>query len=669
VLKAFEEEGIPVDAIAATSMGAVVGSIYATGRSAPQLEAVVKSLDWDSIFSGEPDRRLVPLARRDDRYRTVAGIGFDFWDLRFPRGLLAEYRVNRFLIESLSAASYAVGGDFDKLPRPFRAVATALDNGEQVVLSHGSLPRAVRASMAIPLAFPPVEWEGRPLVDGGVVDNLPVDQARKFGADVVVAVDISSLPLERSQYRSAFGVAAQASSLLTARANREFKAEADVLIRPQIGRHGFNDYTGFDELIARGHEAALAVIPEIRARLGEALRRPAPKRAGETRTLEGTPIAAIEVRGNERYTETLIRQTFNIPLGPPFDLKKGLNALDKIAATGFFDYLWLDLEPAEGGLRIVLSVKEAARNRLDVGASYDESMRARGIVRLRNFNTFGFGEQTEILGVASDGENGLRARLRGDRLLTTWLGYEVALRSISDRPRFFTEGEEVNRARFERGDARFAIRRSIKRSALFESAFTLGHVKTVERPGLTFPAGKDEVRLFEVSGVFDVLDDRYYPSRRLRVESRGTWSLPGLGATRDYWQGELSGLGAMSIRTRSVFRLDGFAGLSGGDVPVYEWFRMGGPTRLPGYHIDELWGRQALAGAASYRYRLLRRLQIVARVGAGNVWQRREDIGFDRLAFGGSLGLLYPTGLGPVTANVGVRRGGKTLLTFSIGYP
>jgi NTE family protein len=166
VLQAFEEEGIPVDAIAGTSIGAVVGAIYATGRSGQQLEAVVKSLDWNSIFSGLPDRRLVPVVRREDQFRTIAGLGFDFWDLRLPGGLLAEYRVNRFLIESLAAAGYGFEGDFSKLPRPFRAVATALDNGERLVLTRGNLPRAVRASMSIPLLFPPVEWEGRPLVDG-----------------------------------------------------------------------------------------------------------------------------------------------------------------------------------------------------------------------------------------------------------------------------------------------------------------------------------------------------------------------------------------------------------------------------------------------------------------------------------------------------------------------
>ena len=155
VLRALEEQGIPVDAIAGTSIGSVLGAIYATGRDAAQLEETVKSLDWQSIFSDRADRRLVPVARRDDRHRTVAGLGFDFWDLRLPAGVLGEYRVNRFLIEVLSPAGYAVGGDFDKLKIPFHAVATALDDGERVVLKRGNLPRAVRRACPSP-------WPSRP---------------------------------------------------------------------------------------------------------------------------------------------------------------------------------------------------------------------------------------------------------------------------------------------------------------------------------------------------------------------------------------------------------------------------------------------------------------------------------------------------------------------------
>src|SRR4029077_2413035 len=132
---------------------------------------------------------------------------------------------------------------------------------------------------------------------------------------------------------------------------------------------------------------------------------------------------------------------------------------DKINATGFFDYVWLDAEPAPAGVRIILQVKDGPRNRVAVGASYDEQMRARGLVRLRNFNTLGFGERTEVLAVASDGESGVLASILSDRLITTLLGYEVTLRSLDDKPRYYVDGEEVNRASFRHDDARFALQR------------------------------------------------------------------------------------------------------------------------------------------------------------------------------------------------------------------
>ena len=209
-LRALEEAGIPVDAIAANSMGAVVGGIYATGRSADELEQVVRSLDWAALFSGRPDRRTLPVVRRDDRYGSVVGVSFDWKRLRLPGGLLSEHRINRFLIESLSPAGYAAAGDFDRLRVRFRAIAGDLATGDPVVLARGDLARAVRASMSIPLVFPPVEWESRKLVDGLIVNNLPIDVASAFGAAVLVAVDIGSRPHEPEDYESALGVASQA---------------------------------------------------------------------------------------------------------------------------------------------------------------------------------------------------------------------------------------------------------------------------------------------------------------------------------------------------------------------------------------------------------------------------------------------------------------------------
>ncbi len=137
-------------------------------------------------------------------------------------------------------------------------------------MGRSNLARAVRASMSIPLVFPPVDWESRRLVDGLVVDNLPIDVAKAFDAGVLVAIDIGSPPLEPSEYESALGVASRVNDLLTRRRHRDFAAEADVLVRPDLGTHSATDYSGFDELIERAYEATKAQVPAIRESLAKA---------------------------------------------------------------------------------------------------------------------------------------------------------------------------------------------------------------------------------------------------------------------------------------------------------------------------------------------------------------------------------------------------------------
>ncbi len=131
-LRALEEAGIPVDAIAANSMGAVVGALYAAGHDAAQIEAIVRGMDWVALFSGRPDRTTLPVSARPDRYAPLVGVSLDWKHVRLPAGLLAEHRINRFLIEKLAPAGFAARGDFDRLPIPFRAVAADLATGELV---------------------------------------------------------------------------------------------------------------------------------------------------------------------------------------------------------------------------------------------------------------------------------------------------------------------------------------------------------------------------------------------------------------------------------------------------------------------------------------------------------------------------------------------------------
>ena len=670
-LRALEEGGVPVDAIVANSMGAVVGSIYATGRTADQLEQIVRSMDWASLFSGRPDRRTLPVARRADRYASTAGVNFDWKSLRLPGGLLAEHRINRFLIENLASGGYAAGDDFDRLPIRFRAVAGDLATGEEVVLARGDLARAVRASMSIPLVFPPVDWEGRKLVDGLIVNNLPIDVARAFGASVVVAVDIGSPPMKPEDYESSLGVATQVSDLLSRRRYLDFSAEADVLVRPDLGTHSSTDYSGFDELIANGKKAMEDALPAIREKLAAAgIASPAARRTAPAGpVLEGAPIASVQVTGNERVSDELARRRFNIPVGPGYVMAKGLRAFDKVAASELFDRTWMEFAPAKEGVDLVLQVREAPPNRGEIGFGYTEWEKARGSIRLRNQNTLGFGEQVELLLAASDAESLVQAELRGERLFVTGFGYRVTGRTGSDKPRFFDEdGEEINRGRFERDAVDLALRTSLERWGFLEAGVRFGRVETIARGGLAYPEGIDQVGLVFGTLVVDTLDDLEWPEHGRRLAVTGAWNLSGLGAEREYWRLEAEGRAARGLGKGLVAQIDALAGLSGDDLPVYDWYRLGGVTLVPGYPHEELKGAQALAGALSLRYRLFGQLRLVARGGAGNVFERTDDMTLAGLRWGLGVGAYHPSPIGPVSFEVGVRDDGSTLLSLAIGW-
>jgi NTE family protein len=696
-LRALEEAGIPVDAITANSMGSIVGGVYATGKSAAELERIVRSLDWASLFSGRVDRRTLPVSRRVDRYVPTAGVNFDWKSIRLQGGLLAEHRVNRFLIEVLSPASYAANGDFDRLAIRFRAVAGDLGTGDQVVLARGDLARAVRASMSIPLVFPPVDWEGKRLVDGLIVNNLPVDVARALDPQVVVAVDIGSPPLEPEGYESSLGVTSQVSDILARRRYRDFAAEADVLVRPDLEGHSSTQYSGFDRLIEQGYAATRAALPAIREKLAAAgVTDLAPRRnAPAGPALEGATIRAVRVEGTRRVSEGLARRLFSIPVGPGFRMERGLRAFDRVDATELFERTWMEFSREGDGVDVVLRVKESPPNRVEFGLGYSEWEKARGSLGLINRNTLGFGEQLELLAAVSDAETLAELSLRGDRLFVPGLGFRLTGYYHEEKPRFFAgeppvglpgtvregeetgslqAGDEINRARFKRLGVEVALRTSLKRWGFAEAGARFGRVATEDRAGLTDPDDPilveatdppDQVGALFGRVVFDTLDDLSWPEHGRRVSVRGEWHLKDLGSDYAYWRalGELRV--GRRLGPRLTAQIDGLAGFSGQDLPAqgagpfplaYDWYRIGGVTLIPGYRREELKGPQALAAALSFRYRMVGQLRLVLRGGAGNVFNRIDDVTFDGLRWGVGVGIYHPTPIGPLSFETGFTR-------------
>src|SRR5690606_30200704 len=237
VIRALEELRVPIDYIGGTSIGGVVGGFYAAGMTVPEMEELVASFEWETAFLNATPRPLRSFRRKrdDDLFLVDQKPGLNDGEFELPAGLVQGQVIDTIISRETLRASRVE--DFDELVVPFRAVATDLVTGEAVVLESGSLPRALRASMSIPAALTPIEIDGRLLVDGGVSMNLPVEVVRGLGADVLVAVDITSPLLGRETLRSVLDVTTQLTNLLgrgEVEMQRELLTEDDVLIVPEF---------------------------------------------------------------------------------------------------------------------------------------------------------------------------------------------------------------------------------------------------------------------------------------------------------------------------------------------------------------------------------------------------------------------------------------------------
>jgi NTE family protein len=288
VLKVLEEARVPVDLIVGTSMGAIIGGLYASGMSAAELEREILSIDWGNVFERREPRQLLSQRRKEEDFELspVLELGFRDGEFRLPTGAVStrdlEMLLRRYTLPTRHLAT------FDSLPTPFRAVATDMETGHPVVMDHGDLAAALRASMSVPGVFSPLEVDGRILGDGGLVNNLPVNVARRMGADVIIAVNIGTPLAGRETLGSLLGITSQMVNILTeqnVQASMALLTPADLLLLPPLGKLTSADFDRAQELVRIG-EAYGQSVREALARFatdapatpaGAASARPTPK--------------------------------------------------------------------------------------------------------------------------------------------------------------------------------------------------------------------------------------------------------------------------------------------------------------------------------------------------------------------------------------------------------
>ena len=398
VLKALEEQGVRIDAIAGTSMGAVVGGLYASGYSVDELEKLATTLDWQQALSDAPPRKDVPFRRKQDDRDFLVKQKLSFRDdgsLGLPLGVIQGQNL-ALLLESKLAHTADIR-DFDKLPIPFRAVATDIASGEKVVFRRGHLPKVIRASMSIPAVFAPVELDGRLLVDGGMTDNIPLDVVREMGVDLAIVVDIGTPLRNRKQLATVVDVLNQSITLMTRRNSEEQLASLrreDILVQPSLASFGVTDFGRAHDMIDAGYRATVALAPRLAGlRQPEADSNLAMARSPRQRT---PIITAIKVENDSKVSDDVIRYYIRQPIGEPLELDRlqtdmgtlyGLDYFDqvqyRVVHKGDDNTLVINARGRRGGtdyLRLGLNLSDDLRgdSAFNLGASY----RVNGINRL-----------------------------------------------------------------------------------------------------------------------------------------------------------------------------------------------------------------------------------------------------------------------------------------------
>ncbi|MBO4970502.1 MAG: patatin-like phospholipase family protein, partial [Pseudomonas sp.] len=681
VLKALEEQGIHIDAIAGTSMGAVIGGLYASGYKIDELEKLALSIDWQEALSDAPEREDVPFRRKQDDRDFLVKQKLSFRDdgsLGLPLGVIQGQNL-ALLLESLLAHSSDIR-DFDKLPIPFRAVATDIVNGEKVVFRKGHLPQVIRASMSIPAVFAPVEINGQLLVDGGMVDNIPVDVAREMGVDMVIVVDIGTPLRGRKQLNTVFDILNQSITLMT-RSNSEVQLASlkpdDILIQPALASYGATDFGRSLDIINAGYRATQVLEKRLAS-----LRQPTDVQLAEARTPEErTPvITAIKIENDSKIGDSVIRYYIRQPIGEPLDLGRLQRDMGTLYGLDYFDQVQYRVVHKGKERTLVISAKgkRSGTDYLRLGLNLSDDM--------RGDSAFNIGASYRVNGINRLGAEWLTRVQIGDKQelysefyqpLDAGSRYFVApyLNAQSQNIEAILDNDPIAEYRLERYGFGLNFGRQIGNSGEIRlgigEAWGKADVRIGERdmPSLNFKEGS-----YDLKYSFDSLDNVYFPHSGEDISLSLRQFDPSLGSDERYRQWEFKLDKAMSSGPNTWILGGRYGRTLDKTEIVTSSFLLGGARQLSGFREDAISAQNISLMRAVYYRRLTPRsylpfdfpLYAGASLERGRAWNNDNEYnsGYINAA---SIFIGFDTPLGPLNFSYGFNDDDQKALYLNLG--
>ena len=679
VLRKLEELKIPVDCIAGTSMGSLVGGLYAAGVPIDDMEALVLETDWKRLFDDSIPREQRSYRRKQDDRDGVAtlGIGLGKGKLEISPGMLQGERIlSMFERKTLAVSTVS---DFDRLPIPFRAMGTDLNTGQPVELGSGSLAEAMRASMSLPGIFQPVTIDGHVLIDGGIAEQVPIDTVRRMGADVVIAVDVGTPLAPLDADASMLQVISQLTGMLTVGNTRTSTArlgEHDVLIVPALGTEVTTaDFAKAREALQIGAEAAdaatgkLAGMPRYRGAV------PTPFKAPPTPVVE-----FVRLENDSRYDDAVLKAIIDVPVGRPVQPDELEEATLRAYSQGTFSSVTYEVVEEDGRTGVVVKAREKPqgpnyiqagfRLETDFSGTYESSLR----LALLRAPVTPYGAEARLL-LALGSEPGLQGEYYHPfDPQARWYFYGRLGVQNRNVPFFDSAGDRIATYDAWAGGARAGLGRTF---GLYGAA-ELGVDRSESRSSLE--VGNPLLPDVEVgTGAWygfvsiDRLDSLHFPRSgywaRLDYRATAGW----LGGEADFEEAGLDLLGAVPFGRHAIQYGASYQSTLSGTLPLYEWYSMGGRGRLVGFRYNELLGQNYAVVMLGYSYQLASIFGRSAVVGStfeyGNAWKLRREMDWNDGIFNGSLYVGFDSWIGPMLFGYGMREGGEGVLFLEIGKP
>ena len=686
VLEELERQRVQIDAIVGTGIGGMIGGLYASGMTTAEIRELFVATDWRDIF--DPDTRREDLSYRrkrdDDDFLIKFRVGIKNGQAQLPAALIPNGKLAR-LLQSSVAHTKGIQS-FDDLPLAFRAVSMDLLTGEQVILDSGSLDRAILATLTAPGTLPPVQIDGRHLVTGSLLNNLPIDVARGLGADVIIVADVGPYLRTADEINSVFGIVDQVSHILqrqNSAASLAILRESDIVVRPVSVPARETDFSEIEERLAQGADSVVAVSDRLATiRVSDAEYRASEADRQERRATN--PVISEIVLANESpVDDALILAQLSQPLNAPLDKEQLDDDLRKIYGIGAFSTVEFNLRPqGENAILELRTIENRSGNRFwRFGVSLQDDFDGNSAYTGSASFTW-----TQINRLGAEWRNVLRIG-EVQQVATEFyqpvdkLGryFVSALASFDeDNVNSFENGVITDQSRVRRVLGQLAVGRVFGNSGEILVGTIFGSGTTRSNIGDPFPSTTFDVGGLTASASYDTLDNVYFPHSGSTAAVSWVWLRDAMGATTDLDVVEGTIGTAKSWGTNTLLGSLKFQTQLKEVTGVENLLSVGGLFNLSGFQRDELSGRHTAVGRAIY-YRRFRSnpirglldasLYVGGSLELGNAWQNSSEVKFSNLLLAGSLFLGADTFIGPVYLAGGLAEGGHSALYLFIGRP